>query len=370
MKRWPLLPLLLLLQASAGAQSGSAPPARGCPALDGHYKPAQPGQPRADALTSLRAESAGFLNSELRLAGATAVRLELYIKSGSTGAMPTNPSVVLYQGQDYRCDAGALVFPPVRSATRQHDGSWYEGESVLRLSPGPQGSLALVVTFSGRERITLYQYDSARLSVPKLGTGKRFTDQLSWPPISPEDAAAPTLPRLTEPVVPLTVRPMLGPKIIGNLTLGGISPAGDAARVTLNARRNEDVAALEDRLREAGIRYTVKVAPIWSNGAYHLELLVWPAGTAAGQVGQPSAHRVQQEIDQKLQHPLVVVRRVDTVAEGYLATLDFLGTDTPADVIARLQRNSTMFAEIQLVNESARADAPRVRVAQLRLRLR
>ena len=114
MKRWPLLPLLLLLQAGAGAQSGSAAPPRGCPVLDGHYKPAQPGLPRADALTSLRAESASFLNSELRLAGDTQVRLELYIRSGSTGALPTSPSVVLVQGQDYRCDTGALVFPPVQ----------------------------------------------------------------------------------------------------------------------------------------------------------------------------------------------------------------------------------------------------------------
>ena len=120
--------------------------------------------------------------------------------------------------------------------------------------------------------------------------------------------------------------------------------------------------AFEDRLRKAGVAYRVTRAPVWSNNQYAMELLIGATTPAAAGGGwHPSVLRVQQEIE-RMQHPMVSVRKVTEAEADYIADLDVLD-GVPVDaILQRLRANSTLFGDIALIEDTSdatRQPAPR-----------
>lgn len=367
--RLGLIALALALQAGSEAAEPSARAREACPDVTGTYRVADFGAAMGDAIKALGIPSAGFTGSQVRLSGPAEERLGLWVRSGSSGALPAQPTRILQNGPDYTCKEGRIVITREAEASRRTDQAWLEGRSTVRIARSGRGGLAIDVVFKGRQRSTLYSYDSARVSVPLPGTGQTLAEAIRWPDISEPDTTAQPVAPPPEPKALVSARRMLDSKIVGNVILGGLRVNGDAVAVTLKALRSEDAVKLEDRLRAAAIPYQVKVSPVWTNNAYYLEILVWPEGGGPGNAWRPSAHRVEQELS-RLANPMVDVAKVETAGDGYVATLHLMGQETPENVIARLKATTSLFSEITLINESVRIDAPKVRIAQLRLRVR
>lgn len=350
----------------------ASPPARSakCPEVAGLYRPAGSGYAVADLVHALRITV--YLGSKVQLEGRPEDGLEVRVTSSAKEALPKRPTVVLQHRRDFTCADGQLVFSGIRQASRKNEQGWYEGTSTVRIAPSG-GGLGVEVVFRGSQREVLYSYDSARISVPKLGTGTVLRESLRWPSDAEAEAQAPLAidaePPPAEAPEVVRTRELLVPKLPGNVILATLRPSGDAVLATLTARRNEDVAQLEDRLRAAGIPHAMKVPPVWTNNAYYLQLLVWPSGKGPAAASRPSTHRVQQEL-LRAQDPMVTVRKVDDLGDGYVATVDIVGGATVESYVARLGANSGMFSDIRVFSESASAQAPGRRVARLGLVLR
>lgn len=369
MRRAVFAAVLLAAIADVRAQDRPARPA-GCPDVAGVYRPTGGGYAAADLVKALRITV--YLGSKVQLDGRPEDGLEVRVTSSAKEALPKRPTVVLQHRKDFTCAEGQLVFSGIRQASRKNEQGWYEGTSTVRITPSG-GGLGVEVVFRGSQREVLYSYDSARISVPKLGTGTVLRESLRWPSDAEAEAQTPAVaePELPPPEAPEVVRTraLLDAKVLGNVRWVAAAPKGDSVLVTLNARSNDDVARLEDRLRAASISHTMKVSPIWTNNAYHLQILVWPDGQGLAGTQRPSTHRVQQEL-LRAQDPMVTVRKVDDLGDGYVATVDIVGGATVESYVARLGANSGMFSDIRVFSESASAQAPGRRVARLGLVLR
>jgi len=360
--RWIALVTGLACAGPALAAAGD------CPALDGHYRVTAFGPVLADAVTALGIPLAGFRDSEVKITGIDQDELRLWVKSGSSASMSGQPSRVLVLGVDFDCADGVLTLRQQVAATRKTDTAFLEGRSSVSLTRQGSG-LGLSSEFRGGERSTLFSYDSARISVPRLGTQQTLRGSIRWPGIDEPRAEQPRSGPAPESATVLAARRQLDGLLGGNVRLGWLQDSGGRVRVSLSASRSEDVVAFEDRLHAAGVAYSVTRAPMWSNNQYAMELLVGaPTPAAAGGGWHPSVFRVQQEIE-RMQHPMVSVRRVSESDTEYVAELDVLG-GVPVDaILQRLRANSTLFGEIALIDDTSDAEHANLRHVRLRLRL-
>ena len=349
---------------------------RDCPDVSGHYRVVRTveGPSMAEALQALYADMAGFIGSEVRLEGPRAGRLLVWVKSSSTGVFPSSPNAELKQGSDFSCVDGWVKLARVADSSRRLDEGWYEGRSTAAITRAPRGGLLMQVNFSGRQRTTLYSYESARISVPKLGTGRSLTESMRLPDISePEPPAGSRAPGAPPPPpehpAVAGVRQLLTAQVLGNTVLGPLRPRGDAVLVILTAKNSDAVLQFEDRMRAAEIAYRVERQPIWSNNAYGMELLVWPRGTASAPVARPSILRVEHEV-RRLCPPLVAVQEVQTLGEGYVVALSLMDQTSVDDLVARIKAHAPLFREVAVLGESSRPDAPKLRTARLLLTVR
>lgn len=374
---WAGILLTGALAASAAAHARDPSP-RDCPDVSGHYRVVQTveGPSMAEALQALHAGMANFIGSEIRLEGPHAGRLLVWVKSGSTGVLPASPGAELKQGSDFSCVNGWVKLARVADSSRRLDEGWYEGRSTAAISRAPRGGLLMQVNFSGRQRTTLYSYESARISVPKLGTGRSLTESMRLPDISepaPEPpagsrAAGAPPPPPEHPAV-AGVRQLLTAQVLGNAVLGPLRPSGDAVLVILTAKNSDAVLQFEERVRAGEIPYRVERQPIWSNNAYGMELLVWPRGTASAPAARPSILRVEHEV-RRLCPPLVGVQEVQTLGEGYVVALSLMDQTSVDDLAARIKAHAPLFREVAVLGESSRPDAPKLRTARLLLTVR
>lgn len=362
--------LVVLVSASiawtdVATASGATP---GCPDVSGRYSVTGLGPARSNALAAMQASMADYLDSGVELSGAVDGTLAVWTKSGSSGSWSTQPTAVLRAGTDFECVGGRLILSrPVLNATRKtEEGKWYQGEATTTLSRIAGGELSIAVRFTGSERISLYRYESANVTIPKPGTRTTLTDIYRWPAYSNTDSLATTPPAVPE--VERAARQLLTPQVLGNVVLAWLKPSGDGILVTLKVPRSNDVEAFEDRLRAASIAYETREGPIWSNNAYHMELLIRPAGAVAGLASRPSAFRIEKELQRSLP-ALVDVDKVAAAADGYVVTLNISDSTPIADVIRRVQLNSTMIGTMKLIEESTSAGS-QVRIVRLDVRLR
>lgn len=342
--------------------SATANAAQDCPDLAGHYRVDGFGPVLGDALKVLGLQMAGFQDSEVKITGRTNTALQFWIKSGKRSPMSTQPSRTLTRGVDYECAGSSIVLKGSTSSSRQTGEGWLEGQSTVSLSRSGVG-LGLGTSFHGRERTTIYSYDSARISIPKLGTARTLGDGIRWPNIS-EPAPVDYVP-VPESEQVQTMRRMLTPSLLGSVSLGGLQDSGDRVLASLNTPRSEEVSAFEDRLRAAGIAYTVKREPIWSSNGYSMQFLFGGQEGDAVPGGRPSAFRVQQEIE-RMQHPMVSVSKVEENGDAYIATLDVLGGESAETVLKRLRLNTSMFRDIEVLDDTP---TERRNLRHVRLRL-
>lgn len=334
--------------------------AQDCPDLVGHYRVDGFGPVLGDALQVLGLQMAGFQDSEVKITGRTDRTLQFWIKSGRLNPMSTQPSRTLTRGVDYECAGAAIVLKGTASASRQTDQGWLEGQSTVFLSRSGKG-LGLATSFHGRERTTIYSYDSARISIPKLGTAQTVGDAIRWPHISePKPVEYVPVPE-SEHVQ--AMRRVLTPSLLGNVILGGLRDNGERVLTNLSAPQSDDVLAFEDRLHASGIAYEVERAPIWSNNGYSMQFLFGIGDGASTPAWRPSVMRVQQEIE-RMQHPMVSVAKVEEDDGAYVATLDVLGGESTEMILKRLHLNTTMFTDITVLDDvpSERRNLRRVRL--------
>jgi hypothetical protein len=323
-----------------------------CPDLSGHYRVAEFGDTNGDALKALRIPMAGFIDSEVRFKRGSGQDWSLFIKSGGSGRLSGSAATTLTHGVDFACRGGWVeLLTPVRTSRKTEQG-WFEGKTTLLLNKASPSGLTLSARFSGGKRSTLYQ----QLSLPIPGTGIRLNESIRWPDISepapPSTDIAPPAPEV--PAVAQT-RQRLSASLLGPVLLAGLQPADLGVRATLKATRSEQVAALDERLRNAGIGYQVLRQPIWSGNAYHFELLILPAGSIAP--WRPSLLWVEQEL-RRTRHPLAEPGSVQADPQGYRVTLTLSGSVQAQEVATRIQTLSGAFAEVRVDEPHGAASAP------------
>ena len=364
-----LAALGLAIAAEVAATEAGPRSQAACPDVSGHFRVDGFSAALGEALARLGIRGAGFTGSEVRLGARAELGLRIWVKEGSTGTMPSQPTVVLQHGREFVCRDGRLIFTSSGGAGRRIEQEWYEGSSTLRIAPGNPRGLNIEVVFAGSQRAPLFSYESARISLPIPGTGRTSTDAIRWPDISEPDTTPRAVEAKPEPKALIATRRMLDSAVLGNVVLGWLSVSGNAVRASFKAPRAEDAVRLEDRLRAAAIPYKVTQSPMWSNNGYHMEVLFWPEGGGPANVWRPSVHRVEQEI-RKLGNVMVDVTKVEDIDGAYVATLSILGQEPVEKIVAQLRTTTNMFSELVLVSEWVRVDQPRIRFAQLRLRVR
>ncbi len=339
---------------------------KSCPNVAGHYRVAGFGPVLGDALKLLGAEIAGFSDSEVRITGNANQSLSLFIKSGSTGAMSKTPNRTWQINVNYHCENGRILFSGSVPAERQAE-AWYEGKTQISMAPDTAKGLAIVATFTGRQRTTIYSYDSARISIPK-GAAITLSEGIRFPNIS-EPAPKKIEPEKPESKNVLALRSTLTHTMLGAVMLATISEKNDAMLVTLTAKSNEDVATFEDRLREALVAYEMKTQPVWSNNAYYFTMLMQNKRAENSQAIKYSTNRVLMEM-QKINHPMVDASKVIEQDGAFLVTLNVLGGVGSDEIIARLKRNSNLVADAKLVSDSVSPHSAKLRVVELSVRVR
>lgn len=321
-----------------------------------------------DALGALDLRLAGFTGSEVKITGRTDTALQFWIRSGSSSPMSSQPSRTLTHGVDYDCVGGAVVLKRTVSASRNTDEGWLEGSSTVRLSRAGSG-LGLGSEFSGRQRTTLYSYDSARISLPKLGTARTFGDGIRWPNINEPRPVEQTYVAPVESERVQAMRRTLTATLLGNVNLGGLHDGDDSVLASLNAPRSEDVIAFEDRLRDARIAYAVTRSPIWSNNGYSMQFRFGASDADARPAWHPSEFRVQHEIE-RMQYPMVSVSKVEVDGGSYVATLDVVGAEPVEMILKRLRLVTTLFGTIEVLDDTPHPSARNLRLVRLRLTMR
>lgn len=337
-----------------------------CPDLTGHYRVAEFGDANDDALKALSSRMASSQYSEVQFARGVGQDWELFIKSGATGRFPGSPSVTLRHGTDFACrDGWVEVIPPVRTNRRTEQG-WFEGQSVVLLDRASPNGLRLTVRFSGGQRSTLYQYDSARLSLPVPGTGMRLNEAIRWPDVSePAPPRIDNTPPAPEAPSVAQTRQRLSATMLGPVILTGLKPDAHGVRASLKATQSEQVAAFEDRLRSAGMGYRVLRQPLWSNNAHEFELLILPAGSTAA--WRPSLLWVENEL-RRFRHPNAAeTGSIQVDPHGYRVAFTLSGGTQAQDVATHIQTRSGAFAEVQVQQPVAVSSASGARTAQLLL---
>lgn len=346
---------LALLAAAASAAA--------CPDLSGRYHLVGEAHELEVALAALGSPREASQRSAIALQGPGGGELAVTLRGGLTPDWPQGVGTRLREGSDFRCDGANLqLLREARTARwRGEDDSWYSGTGTLSLSRHPDGGLQLRLRFDGSQRITVYAYDSARASVPKPFSGRRFETTLYWPAWSDaDDQIRRPPPPESAPVQAL--RRQLDSRLLGNLQMGTPQAVAGGMLVRFIAPRSDDVVAFEDRLHAAGIRYESRSAPVWSNNRYEMSLLIDDSGS--GRPSLPSLLRVEHEL-RRLGRPLAELVAVSAETDGYVATLRLGNPGNTEALLARLRQHATLFATVTLLEQPAPTAG-----GELRLRLR
>jgi hypothetical protein len=357
--RWVFWAMALALGPATSARADD------CPDLAGHYRVDGFGPVLGDALEALRLGTAGFTHSEVKITGDAGQTLRFFAKSGQSAPMASEPSRVLSRGEDYDCAGGALTLRGKVSSSRKTDAGFFEGHSIVRLTRSGSG-LSISTEFRGGERTTLYSYESARVSIPKLGTGRSLSEHIRWPGIDEARPLAPQSASVAESAQVVELRRQLNSVLAGAVRLAALKDTGgDKVHASLSASKSADIIAFEDRLRDAGLVYSMTSGPTSSNNGYYMEMLF---STAAGgaQAWRPSPFRVQHEIE-RIRHPMVSVRKVQASDNAYIAELNVIGAEPVEPILQRLRANTAMFASIEVLDDRPQPDQRNLRALRLRL---
>lgn len=335
-----------------------------CPDIAGRYILRGLGDATNDARRVLGVHPGAPQGSAVQLEGDANEGLTVTVIGRADGGSPYLP-VKLKNGSHYLCKDGRLDFTAALQARRETANGWYEGTSRVRVGRSG-GGLDFDVTFTGSQSSTLYSYDSARIKVPIPFSGTILRDTLHWDggPARAIVEAAPERRKIRD------VRAMLDSRMLGPVMLDMLRESSDGVLATLGARTKDDIARLEDRLRAASIPYEIMAPPSWEGaGYYRLKLLIRPAESPTASASRPSVYVVEQELT-RIRWPHVYVRKVEAAGDGFVATLGVQGADTVEKVISMFKKNTTLFADIRPLKESAPEAGSTTRVVQVQLLVR
>ena len=379
------------LAVTAAAPAWSADDAS-CPDVTGQYAMTRAGSDHAQRIVPqvIHADASAYPRVLVVMDGSTAVSsLTFRVKDSSKSPYRY---VVVSRGLDYECKGGWISFGKKIDAGWMNGGEGYEGEATVHIAPAAGKGLTVRIAFTGSQRTVVYSYDSARLSLPKPFTRKSFEETLHWPDAASVAQPAPT--QAVEPEAPdvAAVRKMLSDRVLWPARLVSARLRSNGVLVALKVPTSNDVAKLEQRLRDAGIAYRVTMPPTWSDRSHHMEMLVDPKPAARGAdatgnaasapSGRPHAARVapapvqqrptQQQVRDELQRalssPLVNLQAVVASGDSYIATLTLLPGMSPEQAIERLKARSTLIAQVEPIGDAPRSDLPRARDVSWRLR--
>jgi hypothetical protein len=260
----------LFTPASASAANAS------CPDMSGTYRVKGDGPAFADVLEVLNIREAGFTGSRVRIEMKDD-RLSIWT-SVDNQPFRTQPRSNFSKGSGFTCDGAQVVFGPLKGVGRRSESGFLSGQSIVSIGRTAAKGLHISSNFYGRQQTTIYSYDSANVSIPKLGTGERINNSVIWPDADlPDDLPAESIKKESpkEPKEVEAVRTFLNAKMLGPLILGGVSLRGEKMiTVTLTSPSTEAVQAFEKRLNDADVPHVIKRKPIWTNGRYWFEMLI------------------------------------------------------------------------------------------------
>lgn len=337
----------MLLTALAGTAAAAELP---CRPLDGDYLVVGDGQPRGDSLQALQAERAGFIDSQIRMRTDADGTLLLWFNSGAGEPFPVQVSHRLSPGIDFECRNGWWQLRrPATGTWRRLDDRYLEGSSRIALARGSSGELQIRLQFEGRERSTLYSYDSARISIGIPGTSARVEERLSWPDPArqPPPPPAPAAPA-PEPAALRELRNQLTRVLPAGVQLVALDASGAQASAQFKASRSENAVALEDALHRAGIGYQLRREPGWSGNGWHIDMRLATEASAAPARWTPSLFRVAYDLD-RYGDPSFVTARPSGANGDYRVMLRSPEGRSPDHYIARLQHNSSLFSRIEVL---------------------
>lgn len=340
---WGVVRLALSVIGLAAAGQALAAP---CPDFTGRFHLSGEAQVVDVVLAALGSARDASKRSAIGLEGAASGVLAVTLRGGLTNDWPALPDVRLRQGSDFSCDGGGLSFVSKREFDRwrAEDGTWYRGTATVSLARVADGGLQVQVQFRGSQRVTVYAYDSATLSVPKPGSSRRFHETLYWPAWSVDDDRV-RRPPAEEPPAVRSLRKSLDRAVLLNVQMGTPRQVAGGMLVSFDALNSKDVVAFEDRLRAAAIRYESRVAPIWSNGKFYMEFLIDESGGDKPSI--PSPLRVEHEL-RKYGPPLADLVAVKWEGGAYVATMRLVRPHSAKSLVARLEAHAALFGSVAL----------------------
>lgn len=343
---------LLLVAAGIACEAWAAPPKDNgpCPDIAGHYWVDPSGEMFVDAINALGLGRGLFRGAEVRFASRGGTGYDLFVKPASGTPMSPVAAVTLTHGVDYVCRDGWIELTKAVPASRKRERGFYEGTATVRLRKGNLSGLALAARFTGGERTTIYQYDSARISVPRMGTNVRSEGAIRWPDISEPPPPVPVERQPEAPEAPavLEARRRLTHPVVGPIVLGPFTAQADGVQAIFNASRSEEVAMFEERLRQAGIGYVVKQQPVWSNSGWRMVFLLPPPEKVVP--WRPTRLWVEAEL-KRTRHPYADIDEVRADPQGYVVSLTLSGDARLADVALRTRKLSSAFAEVAVLDD-------------------
>lgn len=359
---------LLVMAAGIASAAWAAPPKDNgpCPDITGHYRVDASGEIYIDVINALGLGRGLFRGAEVRFVSRGGSGYDLFVKPASGSPMGTVAAVTLTHGVDYVCRDGWIELTKTVPASRKREQGFYEGTATVRLKKANQSGLGLAARFTGGERTTVYQYDSARISIPKMGSNVRSEAAIRWPDISepPPPEAAERQPEAPEAPAVAQTRRRLTHSVLGPVVLGPFTPQADGVQVTFTAPLSADVAKFEQRLRDAGIGYAVKRQPHWNGRSWAMVFLLPPPEQHVP--WRPSVVWVEEEL-RRSRHPYAEVERVQADPQGYVVSLSLSGDVRLADVALRTRRISPAFAEVAVLDDTRPAEGAGRRRGQLLL---
>jgi hypothetical protein len=366
-----LIRLLICLVLAGVAETAPVAHAadESCPDLSGQYRVVGSDRPLQDVIRALHVAQIEKKGRSVVFEGVSDGELLVWMNAGNWGTWPRQPSV-LRQGQDFECVGQELRFVVAKSSRKTDGETWYEGNSEVSLQLMKGGELAVDVDFKGGQRVTLYSYDSANVSVPKPFSDRRFRDSTRWPTVlDPEpDPGTITETKAEEPRVERTLRQRLADIRTGNIRVGELVPKSDGVLVRITAQNSEDLFRFEDALMDAEIRYRTHSQPVWTSFGYRVELMIRPDGVDSDKANQPSMLRIEKEL-RRFGPPLAEPQTIKVDGDGYIATLRLTGDRDVDYVVVRLTIYSRLFALVERVDEPESSELPGERIARVRLRV-
>ncbi|NCQ51854.1 hypothetical protein GW796_08170 [archaeon] len=231
-------------------------------------------------LEAMKISNSGLADSEIKINNSD-TEISLWIKRGRNNNFRVSPDVQLQNTIDFECKGKSVFLKTTPRSGKKLENIYLKGISTVRLEKNNSQGLTLISEFIGSEQVGIYSYESANISINKLGTKQIIRDTILWPIFSEDLLSKPAQVVIPENKDIEAVRKLLSVSVMGNIPIGGIRKEKSEVIVTLNIPKEKDIKSLENRLVQAKIDYRIKEQPKWSDRGYYTLMVVQPKPLAS-----------------------------------------------------------------------------------------